>query len=90
MQATSWSRAQRRAEEQLHEVGLAAVQVASHEIGVAPLQVGRTRFQPRIDLYNALNSATVLTENTTYGAQFRLPTNVLPARLVKFGLQVDF
>ena len=54
------------------------------------LQVGRTRFQPRIDLYNALNSATVLTENTTYGAQFRLPTNVLPARLVKFGLQVDF
>jgi hypothetical protein len=54
------------------------------------IQVGRTRFQPRIDLYNALNSATVLTENTTYGAQFRLPTNVLPARLVKFGFQVDF
>jgi hypothetical protein len=54
------------------------------------IQVGRTRFQPRVDLYNVLNSATVLTENTTYGAQFRLPTNVLPARLVKFGVQVDF
>jgi hypothetical protein len=54
------------------------------------IQVGRSRFQPRIDLYNALNSATVLTGNTTYGALFRLPTNVLPARLVKFGLQVDF
>jgi hypothetical protein len=54
------------------------------------VQVGRMRLQPRIDLYNALNSATVLTQNTTYGAQFRLPTNVLPARLFKFGLQVDF
>ena len=38
----------------------------------------------------ALNSATVLTENTTYGAQFRLPTSVLPARLVKVGMQIDF
>jgi hypothetical protein len=54
------------------------------------IALGRARLQPRVDLYNALNSATVLTENTTYGAQFRLPTNVLPARLLKFGLQLDF
>jgi hypothetical protein len=54
------------------------------------VNVGRIRVQPRIEIYNLLNSATVLAENTTYGAQFRLPTSILPARLFKVGVQLDF
>ena len=42
-----------------------------------------------VDIFNALNSATVLTENSTFD-QWRQPTSILMARFVKFGVQFDF
>ena len=50
---------------------------------------GQMRATANVDLYNALNSDTVLTENSNF-ATWRLPLSVLPARFVKFSLQVDF
>jgi hypothetical protein len=48
----------------------------------------RTKFM--VDLYNALNANTILQQNNTYGPAWLRPTYILPARLVKFGVQVDF
>ena len=47
-----------------------------------------------VDLYNALNANTVLSENAAYrdttATGFRVPTAILQARLVKFSAQFDF
>ena len=51
---------------------------------------GGTRIQGMFDLYNLLNQAAILTENTRYGSAWRTPTSVLDARLFKFGVQVNF
>jgi hypothetical protein len=53
------------------------------------LRYGRTRTRVSVDLNNALNSAPVLTENSSY-AVFRQPTSIQPARVARFGAQVDF
>jgi hypothetical protein len=55
--------------------------------------VGRTRLHGMIDLYNAFNNDTVLTQNNTYGtngASWQVPTFILQARVVKFGVQMTF
>jgi hypothetical protein len=51
--------------------------------------VARTRTAFNVDLYNALNANPVLAENANFGA-WRQPTAILPARFVKFSIQVDF
>ena len=59
---------------------------------------GRTRLQATMDLYNALNGNTLLVQSNTYGATtgatsgsaWQRPQAILPARIVKFGLQVNF
>jgi hypothetical protein len=51
---------------------------------------GGRRIQGVIDVYNALNGNSVLALNNTYGASWQRPTQVLQARLVKFGVQMDF
>lgn len=51
---------------------------------------GGRRIQGVIDVYNALNGNTVLALNNTYGGSWQRPTQVLQARLVKFGVQMDF
>ena len=47
-----------------------------------------------IDIYNALNSDAVLSEQTAYsgtnGGAWLLPTTVLQGRIVKFGVRWDF
>jgi hypothetical protein len=46
-----------------------------------------------MDLYNALNSNTVLTANNTYGtngAAWRVPQVILAGRIIKFGGQLNF
>jgi hypothetical protein len=56
------------------------------------------RLQANIDLYNALNGNTVLTLSNTYGATtgaatgsaWQVPQAILPGRIVKFGLQLNF
>jgi hypothetical protein len=46
-----------------------------------------------IDLYNALNTNVITAYNNTYGtngAAWLTPVAILPARLVKIGIQFDF
>jgi hypothetical protein len=50
----------------------------------------RTRLRLMADAYNLFNAATALTHNNTYGAQWLRPQSILPARFVKFGMQMDF
>lgn len=60
--------------------------------------IDRARFQAIVDLYNALNGNAVLVQSTTYGATtgatagavWLRPQAILPARIVKFGVQVNF
>ncbi|MEQ1899011.1 MAG: carboxypeptidase regulatory-like domain-containing protein [Vicinamibacterales bacterium] len=53
-------------------------------------KLGKTRIQAWADLYNTLNTNTVLAQVTTYGPSWRRPTNLLGGRLFKVGGQVDF
>jgi hypothetical protein len=55
------------------------------------------RIQPQLDLYNLFNRNPVVSLNTRYGQAWLRPTysaagggGVLPPRLLKFGVQVDF
>jgi len=54
------------------------------------LRVGRTRFEALVDLYNVLNSSSILSINTTYELAWSTPTEVLAGRLLTFGVQIDF
>lgn len=62
------------------------------------LTAGRTRLQLMVDLYNALNASPVLVLNNTYGvttgslngASWQVPQGILPARVIKFGVQANF
>jgi hypothetical protein len=54
---------------------------------------GNRQVQRMFDLYNALNDNAVLQVNTAYGtdgAGWLAPQTILPARLMKFGVQVNF
>jgi len=46
--------------------------------------------QGQFDIYNLTNENTVLSNNGTYGAAWRTPTEVLNARLFKVGMQMNF
>jgi hypothetical protein len=55
--------------------------------------LGRSRLQANIDLYNVLNANFVATRNGSYGtngATWLRPGAILPARLLKFGGQFNF
>lgn len=55
--------------------------------------IGRSRLQANIDLYNVLNANFVATRNGNYGtngATWLRPGAILPARLLKFGGQFNF
>jgi hypothetical protein len=49
----------------------------------------RRRVEASVDLYNSLNASAPLLWNNAFGAAWR-PTSILLARLVKFGISVDF
>jgi hypothetical protein len=56
-------------------------------------KAGRSRWQGQVDVFNLLNSNYVLTQNNTYGtngASWLVPLSILPARIAKVGLQLDF
>ena len=53
-------------------------------------KVRNTRLEPQFDIYNALNASPVLALNTTFGAAFLRPTQILGGRTMKFGVQVTF
>jgi carboxypeptidase family protein len=54
------------------------------------LSLGRSRFQAKFDIYNLFNEGAVARMNTTYGASWLLPAEVMTGRLFKFGVQIDF
>jgi hypothetical protein len=53
---------------------------------------GNKRTQVSFDMFNALNSNVVQTYNSTYSptGSWRIPTAILPARVMKFSAQFDF
>ncbi len=51
---------------------------------------GRNRLQGNLDVFNALNTATVLGINTRYGASWLTPSATLNGRMLKVGFQYDF
>ncbi|MBI3494285.1 MAG: hypothetical protein HY047_21260 [Acidobacteria bacterium] len=53
-------------------------------------KVQRSRIQASLDLFNVLNSSAVLALNTTFGASWQWPTQILQGRLMKLGVQIDF
>ena len=53
------------------------------------LRFGRTRTTASVDLYNAFNANSVLTESAAFATWLR-PQNILNARFAKIGVQIDF
>ena len=52
--------------------------------------VARTRMTLTVDLFNALNTAVTLKQINAVGLTFRNPTELVPPRLVRLGLQIRF
>ncbi len=50
----------------------------------------RMRVQANVDLYNALNSSSVLQDTNAYGARWLVPTLMLEPRILQFSAQVTF
>jgi hypothetical protein len=63
---------------------------ASNRRFIRNFRVGGVRLQGMFDAYNIFNNTAVLAENTRYGTSWRRPTSVLDARLLKFGVQMNF
>jgi hypothetical protein len=54
------------------------------------INMGGTRIQAIVDVYNLFNASSILGLNTRYGPSWLRPTAILPARFLKFGLQMEF
>jgi hypothetical protein len=62
------------------------------------VRVGGTRVQGQFDIYNALNASPIRAYRGQYGATsgpatgsaFLIPGEILPGRLIKFGVQLTF
>lgn len=54
------------------------------------LRFGQTRATVNLDLYNALNVSTILSQNNTFGTAWQRPTAIMPARFAKVSMQFDF
>jgi len=52
--------------------------------------IGPTRFEAMVDVFNALNSGTVVNFRTTTGATFKEVLAILDPRIVRFGVRFDF
>jgi len=48
------------------------------------------RLRINVDLYNAMNDATITARNTTFGPNWLNPSTVIPGRFAKIGGQLDF
>jgi hypothetical protein len=51
---------------------------------------GARTFQPRLDVYNLLNAATVIARVTTLGSSYGAVNGIQRGRLIKVGMHVDF
>jgi len=54
------------------------------------IRFGGKRMQAMFDFYNLLNVGSVLVLNNAYGGAWLTPTALLPGRLFKVGMQLDF
>jgi outer membrane receptor protein involved in Fe transport len=48
------------------------------------------RVEPQFNIYNLTNANDVVSQTTRYGTAWQNVTGVLPPRMVKLGVQVDF
>ena len=48
------------------------------------------RVEPQFNIYNMTNASDVVSQTTRYGTAWQNVTGVLPPRMVKLGVQVDF
>ena len=53
-------------------------------------QMDGVRLRAGFDIYNALNSSDVLSVNSRYGGAFLRPGSILPGRLYKFNMLLNF
>jgi hypothetical protein len=53
-------------------------------------RVGRVRLEPMLDVFNLFNASPILGVNTRYGTSWLTPTQILPGRLFKLGVQLNF
>jgi hypothetical protein len=51
---------------------------------------GSMVLQPRVDLYNLANSATVTARVATLGSSYDAANSIQRGRLIKFGMSLDF
>ena len=51
---------------------------------------GRFVFRPELSLFNLFNANPVLTQTNTYGPALGNAVTILPARLMRIGLNMDF
>ena len=51
---------------------------------------GRYSLKPEFDLFNIFNVAPVTNEVTTWGPNLGQPLTILPGRLLRLGLKLDF
>ena len=51
---------------------------------------GRFVFRPELSLFNALNANPVTAQTNTFGPNLGNATLILPPRLLRFGLYMDF
>jgi hypothetical protein len=53
-------------------------------------RAGRTEILPQLDIFNALNVSPELSITQIFGPRYGFPLTVLPARLFRVGVQVNF
>jgi hypothetical protein len=54
------------------------------------LRLGGTRLKAMLDLYNTLNTNAAVFYNVAFDASWQRPAIIMPARMAKFAVQVDF
>ena len=54
------------------------------------MRFGGTRVLGTFEVFNALNASSVLQMTTRYGSAWLRPSEILAARILKFGIQVNF
>jgi hypothetical protein len=75
---------------------IAPAAVFGDRINQLDLRVAKTlryrgiRIRGILDLGNVLNASTILLQNNTYGPNWQRPTFIMPGRLIKPAVQVDF
>jgi hypothetical protein len=52
--------------------------------------VGRYKLDANLDVFNLLNTSSVIDANFTYGAKWLNPVQILAARMAKLSVQIRF